>query len=330
MIDFSKQLENPAVYDHKPKSIQVIQTHISWVSLTGKYAYKIKKPVNFGFLDFSTLEKRKAFCEKELKVNKRFSPDVYISVLPITKTAAGLRIGGSGKPVEYCIKMKELPQDRLMSKLLAKKKITKTHIDNIARSVACVYAKEKSTPAMRKVSLAGIKYSINENFEQTRDFIGKLFDKKSFGLIKSRVLSFMRRNNDLLKKRSAKTVMCHGDLHSGNIFIADKIYIFDAIEFNERFVYLDPAADVAFFAMDLDFNRRKDLADFFIRQYVKYSRDKGILDVLDFYKCYRAYVRAKVNGLMSVDQHLGSEKRAEAAKTSRKYFDLALGYTKNL
>jgi aminoglycoside phosphotransferase family enzyme len=328
MIDFAKELKKES-FDEKIKYIKVLQTHISWVFLTGKYAYKIKKPVNFGFLDFSTLRKRKKFCERELEVNKRFSPDMYLDVLPITKNKNCFKINGSGKIIEYCIKMKEIPQKYLMDKLLEKGKINKDVIDKIAKIVSDVYSRERSNEKMRKIGSKNIKYNFDENFEQTKQFVGGLISKNAYDTIRKMVYNFMEKNKGVFKKRVKNIILCHGDLHSGNIFVYKRIYIFDAIEFNDRFIYLDPAADVAFLAMDLEFKKRKYLADFFVKKYVEYSDDKGILDVIDFYKCYRAYVRAKVNALKSKDPRIKISEKLESEKIAKKYFYLSLKYAKS-
>jgi aminoglycoside phosphotransferase family enzyme/predicted kinase len=298
------------------------ETHISWVFLTGKHAYKVKKPVNYGFLDFSTLEKRRHFCEQELRLNKRLCKDIYLAVLPITESNGIIKIGGRGKVIDYALKMKQLPQDSLMSKLLEEGKINKDHISKISKIVADFHRRSDKVANMHG-SVKIRKINWDENFAQSREFVGKSISKKQFDFIKDKIDNFIKYNKNLFEKRikDGKIRDCHGDLHSGNIFIADKIYIFDAIEFNERFRYVDVASEIAFMAMDLDFHGREDLSQHFVSEYVKYSSDEELLKLLNFYKCYLAYVRGKVISFL---------KTPEAYIIAKKYFDLAERYAKLL
>jgi len=173
--------------------------------------------------------------------------------------------------------------------------------------------------------LAVIRTNWKENFEQTQEFVGKMISMKNFRLIYERIEDFMKRNASIFEKRMAEGRVrdCHGDIHSGNIFVTDRIYIFDAIEFNERFRYSDVAADVAFLAMDLDFKERSDLSDFFVERYVEYSEDQELTKLLPFYKCYRAYVRGKVTSFKLKDPSVGGEEKRAAMKEAKAYFKLA-------
>jgi aminoglycoside phosphotransferase family enzyme len=325
-------LMKPEAYDEHIKQVRLIQTHISCVFLTGDFVYKIKKPVNFGFLDFSTLGKRKHFCELELDINKMFSPDIYLGVLSISEKNGKLKINGDGVVVEYALKMKELPQDALMSKLLEKNKIDKKIIDEIIDILIGFYSKTRSGPAIDKFgSIETIKFNWDENFDQTEEFIGKVLDGKAFDQIKQKVNRFMEKNKNLFEKRVKDGFIrwCHGDLHSGNIFIvSNKIYIFDAIEFNERFACLDMANDVAFLAMDLEFRDRKDLSVYFIKKFIEKTGDLDLPKLLPFYKCYKAYVRGKVTAFKINDPHISEKEKRESMQTSKRYFDLALEYSR--
>jgi len=180
--------------------------------------------------------------------------------------------------------------------------------------------------------LAIIETNWKENFEQTEEFIGKSISLKDFKQIQERVEDFLKRNAGLFEKRIAdgRVRDCHGDIHSGNIFVADRVYIFDAIEFNERFRYSDVASDVAFLAMDLDFKERTDLSSFFIENYVKYSGDRELTKLLPFYKCYRAYVRGKVVSFKLNDPNVGVKEKKAAVKEAKAYFKLASAYAKIL
>jgi aminoglycoside phosphotransferase family enzyme len=335
MIDQKQVIEalmKPEAYEEKPDSIEVVQTHISVVFLTKCFVYKVKKAVNFGFLNFTTLEKRRFFCEKELELNRRLCGDMYVEVVPINKASA-IKIKGEGETVEYAVKMKRMPQEKIMSRLLEENKVDDKLIGRIAKIIAEFHSKAETNDKISEFgSLAAIGTNWKENFEQTEEFIGKTIATENFTLIRDRVEDFMKKNAPLFKKRIAENRVrdCHGDIHSGNIFIIDKIYIFDAIEFNERFRYSDVAADVAFLAMDLDFKKRTDLSNFFVKKYVEYSGDEELRKLLPFYECYRAYVRGKVVGFKLKDPNVRSEEKSMAKKEAEAYFKLAVEYAKTL
>jgi aminoglycoside phosphotransferase family enzyme len=322
----------PEAYDEESGSIELVQTHISFVFLTKRFVYKVKKAVNLGFLDFTTLEKRRFFCEKELELNKRLCKDMYLEVVPINKSDA-IKIRGAGKTVEYAVKMKRMPQEKMMSKLIEENKVDFRLVDRIAKIIAEFHSKAETSRRISEFgSLAVIETNWKENFAQTEEFVGKTISTEDFKLIRERVEDFMKRKVALFEKRMAKGRVrdCHGDIHSGNIFVTDGIYIFDAIEFNERFRYSDVAADVAFLAMDLDFKERTNLSNFFVEKYVEYSGDQELTKLLSFYKCYRAYVRGKVTSFKLKDPSVGSEDKNSAVKEAKAYFKLASTYAKIL
>jgi aminoglycoside phosphotransferase family enzyme len=269
-------LRKPEAYEEALGQIEVKQTHISYIFLTRKFVYKVKKAVNLGFLDFTTLEKRRFFCEKELILNRRLCGDMYLEVVPVNK-ADSIKIRGKGVTVEYALKMKRMPEERIMTRLLEENKVDKKLIDRMAKTIAEFHSKAKTNKRISTFgSLSLIETNWKENYEQTREFIGKTISPESYRLICERVDGFIERNASFFEKRVAENRIrdCHGDIHSGNIFITDRIYIFDAIEFNDRFRYSDVASDIAFLAMDLDFKDRSDLSSFFVEKYVRYSGDK--------------------------------------------------------
>ena len=335
-----ESLMDPSAYDVPVNSVKLIQTHISFVFLTGKFVYKIKKPVNFGFLDFTTLEKRKFFCNEEIRVNKRLCPDMYLDVLPITKSGGKIHVGGDGNVVEYAVKMKEIPQDMMMNRLIGAGEIDMDVMNKIAEILSEFHSNAATGNGVdTHGSIDTIKFNWTENFEQTADSRGLTIEPGIYDEIKNRIREFIRDNKNLLAKRiSGERIReCHGDVHSGNIFITgkiadktSKIYIFDAIEFNKRFSCSDVASEVAFLAMDLDFLKRRDLSGHFVRKYVKHSNDSELLRLLDFYKCYRAYVRGKVTGFKLNDPNISEIEKTEATEICRRYFDLALEYARNL
>ena len=325
-------LLTPEAYPEEAGKIELIQTHISFVFLTKNFVYKVKKPVNFGFLDFSTLEKRRFFCEKELELNRRLCPSIYLEVVPINKSSI-IKINGVGETVEYALKMKRLPQEKIMTALLKENKVGNETIDELAKVIAQFHAKAQTSSEINQYgSLKIIKTNWYENFTQTRRYINQTLSQTEYEFIQNKVNDFMENNKVLFENRinNNKVRDCHGDLHSGNIFITDKICIFDAIEFNERFRYSDVASDVAFLAMDLDFQQRSDLSERFIKTYMAYSEDQQLTKVLPFYKCYRAYVRGKVISFKLDDPSVSSKEKTEATKEARAYFELAADYAKKL
>lgn len=325
-------LMKPEAYDEETGRIELTQTHISFVFLTRNFVYKVKKAVDLGFLDFTTLEKRRFFCEKELELNRRLCGDMYLEVVPINRSNV-FKVKGKGRTVEYAVKMKRMPQEKIMTNLLEENKVDSKLIDEIAKIIAEFHSKAETNRRISEFgSLAILETNWNENFDQTREFVRKTISMKDFKLIRERIDDFMRRNVSFFEKRMAEGRVrdCHGDIHSGNIFVADRIYIFDAIEFNERFRYSDVASDIAFLAMDLDFKERTDLSSFFVDRYVKYSGDQELAELLPFYKCYRAYVRGKVTSFKLEDPSEGSEEKSAAMTEAKAYFKLASTYAKTL
>ena len=327
-------LRNPEAYDEEVDYVRVLQTHISYIFLTGRYAYKIKKPVNFGFLDFTTLEKRRFYCEEEVRLNRRLCGDMYIGVLPITYSHGIFRIGGSGEPVEYTVKMRELPQETLMSEKLRRGEIDVEVMDDIARILSDFHRRTETNSEIREYgSIRIVKFNWDENFDQTREFIGRTIGRGEYLFIKRAINEFLERQRSLFKLRqeSDRIRECHGDLHSGNIFIADKIYIYDAIEFNKRFRYCDVASDMAFLLMDLEFLNRRDLSARLLDRYVDYSGEgDDFLEILPFYKCYRAYVRGKVTSFKLNDPYISDEEKEKAVETAERYFQMSREYAEQL
>lgn len=327
-------LKNPDAYDEKVLYVRLLQTHISYVFLTGHYAYKIKKPVNFGFLDFTTLEKRRFYCEEELRLNRRLCGDMYIDVLPITLSDGSVKINGSGKIVEYAVKMKELPQKALMSELLKRDRVDVGVMDEIAKILSDFHKKAETNREIESYgSIETVKFNWDENFDQTSEFIGRTIERRDYFFIQRAVQGFLKNRKDLfkLRRRRGRIKECHGDLHSGNIFIADRIYIYDAIEFNKRFRCCDVASDVAFLIMDLESLNKLDLSNRFLIKYLEYSgEEEGFLEVLPFYKCYRAYVRGKVTSFKLNDPNITEEEKKTSKRTAEKYFQMSKQYAEQL
>lgn len=330
IIDFMK---DPQSYDEITDKVEYKQTHISHVFLIKDYVYKIKKPVNFGFLDFSTIEKRKAFCEEEVRLNKRLCPDLYLGVVPITMEEEeddALVIDGDGEIVEYAVKMKRMPEEAIMSNVLKDGKLTKSHLKTISKKLSEYYKESPQNDTIRAFGkVENIKKKTDENFEQTEKYVGNLFEEEKYNYIKEATNTFFEKNKELFEQRikDGKTVAFHGDLHTGNIFVTDKdINIFDCIEFNKPFRMGDVAEDISFLAMDLDFIDHQYFSKYLISKYVDYSGDYLIYSLLDFYKCYRAYVRAKVSGFMLDDPSFPEDQKKELKASAQKYFNMAYDY----
>ena len=325
-------LMKPEAYDEPSGRIEMAQTHISFVFLTRNYVYKVKKAVNLEFLDFTTLEKRRIFCEKELELNKRLCGDMYLEVVPINKSKV-IKVKGKGETIEYAVKMKRMPQEKMMNRLLEERKVDNRLIDSIAKIISEFHSKAETNKRISEFGSFGIiETNWKENFGQTRSSVGKTISMKNFNLIRERVDDFMKTAVPFFQRRAemGRVRDCHGDIHSGNIFVADRIYIFDAIEFNERFRYSDVASDVAFLAMDLDFKGRTDLSNFFVERYVEYSGDRELTKILPFYKCYRAYVRGKVASFKLEDPSVSDQEKKSAMREAKAYFQLASAYAETL
>ena len=285
--------------------------------------------MNFGFLDFSTLEKRKHFCEEEIRLNRRLCPDIYLGVIPITQKNNEIELNGKGKVVDYALKMKEFPQDRIMTNLLKQGKINEEKIDNICTVLVDFYNRgERSDEIDSYGKVKSVKQNIDENFEQTKSLIDVAISENIYTYIQNVSNIFFEKKKDVFERRIEQGYIhdCHGDLHSGNIVVSDNILIFDCIEFNKRFRFCDAVSDISFLAMDLDYMNYPFLSSYFIKKYVEKSYDTGIFDVLNFYKSYRAYVRGKVNGFRLNDSTINEKEKKQIIETAKKYFDLSHYY----
>lgn len=314
------------------KDMKEIQTHISWVLLDGTHAYKIKKPVRFSFIDYSTLQKRKYFCDRENRINTMLCPDLYLGVLPISKSDRGVRVGENGEVLEYAVKMVELPQDERMDNLIQQDDVQKNHMKTIARILADFHA--KTGPAKKEFgSLDTIKENFAPAFEAEK-IMAKFFPVAGqVKTVKFKVHRFLDDNDKLFRKRVSEEKIrnCHGDVRTKNIFIHEgQIYLFDAIEFSEKISSCDVAAEVAFLVMDLEFYGRRDLGKLFLDQYISYTHDRDILSLIDFYQCYRAMVEALVQSYLLADSEVSPEKKKEAGVHCQKYLDLAQRFTEKL
>nr|WP_218572787.1 bifunctional aminoglycoside phosphotransferase/ATP-binding protein [Pseudomonas sp. R-28-1W-6] len=323
-------LQNPALYPHPVEGFQVIETHISWVLLTGPFAYKIKKPVNFGFLDFTSLDARQHFCGEELRLNQRLTQGLYLDVLPITGSETAPQLGGDGAVIEYALKMRQFPQSQLLSAVQARGELSAAHIDALAKQIADFHGRTPAVPASHPLcSPAAIMAPMRQNFEQIRPMLGEAADLRQVDALEAWTEASFARLEPLLAQRAGNGSIreCHGDIHLGNATLLDgQVVLFDCIEFNEPFRLIDIASDAAFLAMDLEDRGLKGLARRFVSAWLEHSGDYAALELLNFYKAYRALVRAKV-ALFSLAHQSDAEQRTATLRQYRNYADLAESYS---
>lgn len=312
------------------ESGKLIQTHISYLLIFGQEVYKIKKPVNFGFLDFTSLEKRRYFCEEELRLNRRLAPHIYLDVTPVTLNEKGLvSLGGAGQVVEYAVHMKRLPEEGMLKRIIANPDFNPRLIDEIAQLLSQFHARAETGGKVDEMGAPEvIRYNHDENFAQTEKYIGCTISSDQYSSIRSYVDRFFKENSSYLRERVEKHRIrdCHGDLHLEHICIHEGITIFDCIEFNERFRFSDVAAEVAFLAMDLDFNGYPAYARRFVEAYIDCTHDEGIKVLHNFYRCYYSYVRGKVVSFRLDDPATTEQERNTVKETARHYFTLSHRY----
>jgi uncharacterized protein len=323
-------LQNPALYPHPVDGFQVIETHISWVILTGPYAYKIKKPVDFGFLNFTELNARKHFCQEELRLNQRLAQDLYLEVLPIGGSADAPQLDGSGPVIEYALKMRQFPQSQLLSDVQARGELSEAHIDALAKQIADFHAQTPAVPSSHELCCpAAIVAPMRQNFEQIRPLLSDKADLQQLDALEAWTEASFTRLEPLLAERASNGSIreCHGDIHLGNATLIDgQVVLFDCIEFNEPFRLIDIASDAAFLAMDLEDRGLKAHARRFVNAWLEHSGDYAALELLNFYKAYRALVRAKV-ALFSLAHQADAVQKAVTLRQYRNYANLAESYS---
>jgi aminoglycoside phosphotransferase family enzyme/predicted kinase len=324
-----KAMSRPDFYPHAVDAIEQRDTAISKVFLTGNYAYKIKKPVNLEYLDFTALESRKHFCKQEIVLNRRLAPDIYLAVVPIAFKNGQYRLTGCGTPVEYAVKMLQLPENLTMRSLIRRGKLTRDSIDKLARTLAKFH---RNVAFGKKISIFGswktVWTNIEENFRQVEPFVGEIIDERKFQIIRAATRAFLIRRKALFNRRAKKQRIrdCHGDLRTGHIYFSDGIQIIDCIEFNDRFRYADVTSDLAFLAMDIDFEGYPEIAEHLLNAYVDYTKDRELYILLDFYKCYRAFVRVKVNCFRLQENNHTIHEKFRLLRKIQRYLDLSYQY----
>ncbi len=325
-------LQNPAVFDHPVTEFRLIQTHISWVLLTGEFAYKIKKPMNFGFLDFSTLDKRKFYCGEELRLNSRTAPELYLDVVAITGTETAPQVNGAGEVFEYAVKMRQFDPENNLEKLLGIPAQLASHLDRLADQIAEFHL-HKATPLDPEGELgsaAAVMAPVQQNFEQIRPLLHDRDELAQLDQLEGWANCHYKRLNAILTARQQQGFVreCHGDMHLGNVTLIDnQVTLFDCIEFNDSFRCIDTINDLAFLLMDLDDRNLKGLAIRVLNRYLEQSGDYAGLALLNFYKSYRAMVRCKIALLTLNSPDISDEMRSQETRKYKRYLRLAERYT---
>jgi len=326
-----RALQNPDLYDHPVQGFQVIETHISQVILTGQYAYKIKKPMDFGFLNFTTLERRKHFCEEELRLNSRLASELYLEVVPITGTPEQPRIGGTGKAFEYAIRMRQFDQSQLFDKRQEQGDLSPDLLTDLARQVALFHDR---LPAVAEDKPLGTPEAVfaamQENFDQIRPMLNDNALLMQLDHLQQWTEVTFDRHRELIAARHAGGLVreCHGDLHLANITVFNnQVTVFDCIEFNEPFRWIDVINDLAFLLMDLEYRQESALANQVLNTYLEYRGDFEALALLPLYKAYRAMVRAKIALFTMANAGQSAKDNARLLQSYRDYALLAESYS---
>ncbi len=329
--DLIKALQNPDLYDHPTTGFRVLETHISWVVLTGDYAYKIKKPMDFGFLNFSTLDRRKHFCEEELRLNKRLADALYLEVVPITGSESEPTLGGDGEPFEYAIKMRQFDQDGLLDAQQENGTLKPELLTSLAQQVAEFHETlPRVEPGKPLGTPDAVFAAMQENFDQIRPLLDDATLLDQLNNLEQWTRATFERHQPLIKQRHADGFVreCHGDLHLANITVFEgQVTVFDCIEFSEPFRWIDVINDLAFLLMDLESRGEFRLANRVLNRYLEYRDDFAALPLLSLYKAYRAMVRGKIALLTMGNPSLDDAGKAALMQRYRDYAQLAEDYS---
>lgn len=327
-----RSMANPAFYPHGPTSVKLVQTHISYVFLVPPLVYKVKKPVRFRFLDFSTLDLRHRFCTEEVRLNRRLAPGVYHRVVGIRAAGSGYILCDDDDPraLEFAVEMAFLPDEQRLDVRLANGEVSEHDIARVARVLAQFHLAADTNAA---IAAAGTPEAIEtvwrDNFLDAARFRDRTLSRHDDDALQRFVRAFLETQRPLLVSRQAEGRIRdgHGDLHADHVYLGDPVLVIDCIEFNERLRWCDVAADLGFLAMDLDFRGHPELRRHLISEYLAASPDPGLVQLLPFYQCYRAYVRGKVESLKSAEAEVPSHERQIAEQSARAYFELSYRYS---
>lgn len=323
--DLIKSIQKNRCFDHPVTRFAVIETHISWVLLTGPYAYKFKKPIDLGFLDFTTLDKRKKYCEEELRLNRRLAPKIYLGVVAITGSIESPKLGGKGTPIEYAVKMKEFDQSALLPHVLSRGELTAEMVDRLVTDIVAFHKNiPKANSSMPYGEPARLFEPMSKNFTKILSLLDNESERERILKLKSFSVAIYARRQKFLERRKSGGYIkeCHGDMHLGNMALIDgKVTIFDAVEFNDFLRWIDVMSEIAFLFIDFTVRGRPDLGWRALNGYLQGTGDYEGLSILKHFKIYRALVRAKV-ALIQDSQKKG------ATNTHSRYLELAETFAK--
>ena len=329
-LSLIKALSKAEAYQHEVSSISVIETHISWILLTGSYAYKIKKPLNFGFLDFSTLEQRRYFCYEELRLNKRLAADLYLAVVPITGTVDDPKMEGTGEILDYAVKMRQFPAGLTLSELAASKQLSPAEIDQLSEILAIFHQKIAVANLATPYGCSDdINYWFKENFAPINALLTDPKLQQQLQALENWGQQEWRTKADMMTQRKQQGYIreCHGDLHLSNMtLINGKVTLFDSLEFNPLLRWIDIISEVAFVLIDLLYVHEQRLTFRLLNRYLQLTGDYQGVSLLRYYLVYRALISAKVALLRQSQQNTDNKPLAPCLKY-QDFIGLAERYT---
>ena len=323
-------LSQPGAYPHPAQAIERRETHVSHVFLAGAFAYKLKKPVKFPFLDASTLALRKRFCRLELSLNRRLAPAVYLTMVPVVETPRGLRLGGRGRIIEWLVKMRRLPEERMLDQVVARRQVTRRDMRRIARRLVPFFLRAaRGGRIARFGEPAQVRALVLGNLQECQPFLGTLLEEGDRRFVEQAYRQFLALNEPLLARRvrERRIIDGHGDLRCENICMTQPVNVFDCVEFQPAFRCADVVNDLAFLLMDLESRGRQDLAQALQDACRGPLHDPDFERLLPFYKCHRTLVRGKVRGFAWL-QHPRTAQGRRIRGLSRRHFQLAVEYAK--
>jgi len=324
-------LSRPEAYPFPVDRVEVCQTHLSLVFLAGPLAYKIMKPVVLPFVEFDTLEKRRAVCDNEVRLNRRLAPEVYRGVVPVNQTPAEVRIEADGPVLEWAVKMERLPGEATLERLLLRGELTPELLRTLAGKLAAFHAAAETSERIASYGrIQVVAANIRGNHDAARELIGVALDHDQFERLRTLTEAALSKLGPLIHVRALRGMPCdtHGDLRLEHVYVLpgrapDGLVIIDCIAFNDLFRYSDPVADVAFLTMDLAYHGRRDLAEVLGAAYLAAAGDQEAGPLLPFYSAYRAAVRGKVEGVKAAATEASENERGRALGRSRGYWRLA-------
>jgi aminoglycoside phosphotransferase family enzyme/predicted kinase len=334
--DLLEALARPASYPYHPASVEVTQTHISAVFLAGDEVYKLKKPVRFSFLDYSTMELRHKYCEEEVRLNRRLAPTVYLGVVPVLRSGDTYRVREAvnmrdATVVDYLVRMRRLPPERTLAALITGGQVTKSGMHALAQRLVHFHTTAATSGASEYGAPAVVWQALADNFEATAPFVGDTISEQQYRVIQEFSRTFFDQHQELLRNRVLQDRVRegHGDLRCDHVYFLDEgIAIIDCIEFSPRLRTCDVASELAFLAMDLELRGAVTWADELVHDYTSQTEDEDLFTLLPFYQCYRAYVRGKVESLKSKEPEIPAAEQERARQHARRSFRLSYRYAR--